>query len=110
MPDYSLVFETFPWLIYTVTGFFGLIFGSFFTFLFYRVKNKEPWLWGREATRSKCPSCGHGLHARDLIPVLSWAINKGHCRYCNAPISIRYPLIEIGTAIIFLLICSTYRG
>ena len=104
MPDITLYFEMFPWLRYVITGFFGLIFGSFLTFLFYRIKNREPWLWGREAIRSKCPSCDHVLNARDLIPVVSWMLSKGRCRYCTNKVSIRYPLIEVASCIFFILI------
>ncbi len=108
--SYLETLNTYPALGYVFIGILGLVFGSFFTFLFYRLRAGEPWLWGDEAKRSKCPSCGTILSVRDLIPVLSWAINKGRCRYCNTPISIRYPLIEITTAAIFLLIYSIYQG
>lgn len=99
-----------PWFGYGIIFVSGLICGSFFTFLFYRIKNNEPWLWGRAATRSKCPSCGTVLKFRDLIPVLSWVMSGGQCRHCNQRVSIRYPLIEIGTALIFLLIWTIYLG
>ncbi len=104
MSDITLYFEIFPWLRYVIAGFFGLIFGSFLTFLFYRIKNGQPWLWGREATRSKCPSCDHVLSVGDLMPVLSWVFSKGRCRYCGDAISIRYPLIEVGSCMFFVLI------
>jgi len=104
------VLMVFPWFGAMISVSLGLICGSFLTFLFYRLKNNEPWLWGRAAQRSKCPHCGTILGARDLIPVLSWCINKGRCRHCNAPISIRYPLIEITSAVIFLLAYSAYLG
>jgi len=104
------VFKDFPWVAYIIIGLLGLIFGSFFTFLFYRLKSGDAILVGEDAKRSKCPICAHTLTWCDLIPILSWCINKGHCRHCRAPISIRYPLIEIVTAIIFLLIYSIYQG
>ena len=47
--------------------------------------------------RSICPKCSHVLGALDLIPVFSWLVFKGECRYCNNPISKRYPFIEICT-------------
>jgi len=50
--------------------------------------------------RSACPSCGHGLSALDNIPVLSYVWLRGRCRYCRAPISARYPLVEIVTALL----------
>lgn len=51
-----------------------------------------------------CPNCRHQLSALDLIPVFSWLMLKGRCRYCRKQISIQYPFIEIVTA--FLFICS----
>ena len=44
--------------------------------------------------RSHCPSCGSTLKARNLIPLLSWLVQKGRCAFCAAPISVRYPLLE----------------
>ena len=49
-------------------------------------------------TRSACPTCSHTLAWYDLIPIFSWLLLRGHCRYCNAPISPLYPLIELFTA------------
>ena len=50
--------------------------------------------------RSACPSCGHALSALDNIPVFSYVWLRGRCRYCRAPISARYPLVEIITALL----------
>ena len=49
-----------------------------------------------------CPHCHHRLHARDLIPVLSWVALRGRCRYCQAGISWQYPLVEVLTAAVFV--------
>ena len=54
--------------------------------------------------RSQCPSCGHMITALDNIPVLSYLFLRGKCRSCRTPISIQYPLIEIFTAAISLLV------
>lgn len=75
----------------------GLVMGSFVTALSYRQPRSQSVTHGR----SKCPACGHTLHAVDLVPVLSWAAQKGACRYCKAPISWRYPAIELVTMILF---------
>jgi leader peptidase (prepilin peptidase)/N-methyltransferase len=56
------------------------------------------------APRSACPSCGHQLSALDNIPVFSYVWLKGRCRYCRAPISRRYPLVEIITALLSALV------
>ncbi|MEX2014469.1 MAG: prepilin peptidase, partial [Candidatus Saccharimonadales bacterium] len=53
--------------------------------------------------RSICPHCKHILQAKDLIPVLSWVLLRGKCRYCKRPISVQYPLIEASTAALFIL-------
>ena len=50
--------------------------------------------------RSACPSCGHALSALDNLPVFSYVWLRGRCRYCRAPISARYPLVEIITALL----------
>lgn len=60
------------------------------------------------APGSHCPACKHPLRAVDLIPVLSYCLNRGKCRYCSQPISIRYPLVEILTAVLFGIIYWTY--
>jgi leader peptidase (prepilin peptidase)/N-methyltransferase len=67
----------------------GLALGSFAAAMAYRLPR------GVRGVRSVCPSCGHTLGIRDLVPVFSWLCLKGRCRYCAAPISARYPLIEL---------------
>lgn len=52
---------------------------------------------------SMCPECHHPLAAKDLIPVLSWLTLKGKCRYCGKPISAQYPVVELATALLFLV-------
>lgn len=54
--------------------------------------------------RSKCASCGHILKALDLIPVISFFILGGKCRYCKTKISSVYPLVELGMGALFFLI------
>lgn len=81
-----------------LTCYFGLVLGSFATAIAHREANGESWfsLKGRKAEAwSKCPHCHHRLTLIDLIPVLSWALSKGKCRHCGAPVSVRYPVIEL---------------
>jgi len=78
---------------------FGLTLGSFLNCLIYRFEVGENFLRGR----SYCPHCKHILSWKDLIPVFSFIILKRKCRYCKKPISWQYPLIELTTAILFLL-------
>lgn len=53
--------------------------------------------------RSMCPNCRHALAWHDLLPIISWAILKGHCRHCKKPISIQYPVVELATAGLFAI-------
>jgi leader peptidase (prepilin peptidase)/N-methyltransferase len=76
---------------------FGLLIGSFLTVVVWRVPRKEPIVSGR----SKCPSCGATIGARDNVPVLSWLLLRGRCRSCGARISPVYPLTELATAGLF---------
>lgn len=54
--------------------------------------------------RSHCPACGKTLGVRDLIPVASYLLLRGKCRYCSAPIPTRVLLVEAGTGLSFLLL------
>ena len=76
----------------------GLVFGSFASALSHRLPRGEPVV----ADRSRCPCCGAVLTARDLVPLLSWVIARARCRHCGAPVSWRYPLIELTMAAVFL--------
>ena len=72
----------------------GLMIGSFLNVVVYRVP------LGRSIASppSACPSCGSRIRPYDNVPVVSWLLLRGKCRDCSAPISIRYPLVEAGTA------------
>ena len=74
---------------------FGLLMGSAITAIAYRVPRGVSWFKGRSA----CPHCGHMLGVLDLVPVFSWIASRGRCRYCRAPIPVRYPLTELVCAI-----------
>ncbi len=52
--------------------------------------------------RSICPNCKHQLAAEDLIPLVSWLLLRGKCRYCHRPISFQYPLVELLTVVLFI--------
>jgi leader peptidase (prepilin peptidase)/N-methyltransferase len=84
-------------------GLLGLAIGSFLNVVVYRVPA------GRSLTPdSACPKCGTAIRKRDNIPVLSWLLLRGRCRGCAEPISARYPLVEAGTAIAFLLVTARF--
>lgn len=82
----------------------GLCMGSALNCLAWRIANKKSWTKGK----SICPSCRHELHTRDLIPLLSYIFSKGKCRYCGEKISPRYPLTELGLAVIFVAVFLRY--
>lgn len=75
------------WLI----SIFGLILTSFYVALAYRLRYGLNWITGF----SFCPKCGHRLSFYDLIPLGSYFMLKGRCRYCKQRISFLYPLGEI---------------
>lgn len=76
----------------------GAVMGSFLHCMGWRIAHDEPFWKGR----SHCPKCGHTLGPGELIPIFSWVFQKGRCRSCGAPISVRYPLSELLFAAITL--------
>lgn len=75
----------------------GLAIGSFLNVVIWRVPRKESVV----APPSHCPGCDNPIGSRDNIPVVSWLLLRGRCRHCREPISVRYPLVEASTAMIF---------
>ena len=78
---------------------FGLLFGSFYNVVGYRIPNNMSIVW----PHSFCPKCKHELKWYELIPVLSFLIQKGKCRKCKCSISFFYPIIELLTGVLFML-------
>jgi len=89
-----------------LVGGFGLLIGSFLNVVIYRVPA------GRSIVSppSVCGSCHAPVRSRDNVPVFSWLALRGKCRDCNAGISVRYPLVELGTAIFFGAVASLTLG
>lgn len=85
---------------YLIIFLFGLSVGSFLNCVIYRLQTGQSFLRGR----SYCPHCKHILNWQDLIPVFSFIILEGKCRYCKKPISWQYPLVELATGLVFVLI------
>lgn len=79
---------------------FGLIIGSFLSALSFRIPQGKSVFEGR----SVCPKCKHKIRWFDNVPLLSFILLKARCRSCEKKISFRYPLIELSTAFVFLLI------
>lgn len=78
---------------------YGIVFGSFYNVVIYRLPNDISIAKGR----SYCPNCKTNLKSIDLVPIFSYITLSGKCRYCGKKISIRYPLIEFSTGILFVL-------
>jgi len=87
-------------LIALVVGLLGCAIGSFLNVVVWRVPRGESVV--RPA--SHCPNCDHGIRSRDNVPMLGWWILRGRCRDCGQHISLRYPLVELGTGLLFAAI------
>lgn len=87
-------------MVLVVAALVGLLVGSFLNVVVYRV----PRGLSVSKPRSFCPTCQRQLSWWENVPVVAWAALRGRCRTCREPISIRYPLVEAGTAAIFVLI------
>ena len=93
------------WLRALVALPFGLVIGSFMTVAVHRLPKGESVV----SPRSRCPSCGAEIGARDNLPVLSWLLLRGRCRRCGERISVVYPLLELATAALVVLAAIRYR-
>lgn len=78
----------------------GLIIGSFLNVCIYRIPREESIVY----PPSNCNNCGYNLKAVDLIPVASYLFLKGKCRVCKERISLRYPIIEVVNAIMYVIL------
>jgi leader peptidase (prepilin peptidase)/N-methyltransferase len=105
-----------------LAGLFGLLIGSFLNVVIYRVpkmmqRESDNYVAvesGREAPhaerfnlmvpRSACPHCGHQITALENIPLVSWLVLRGKCSACKAPISPRYPAVELLTGLLSALL------
>ncbi|MBW3759745.1 prepilin peptidase [Aeromonas jandaei] len=114
------VFHSLPWLYFSLIFLFSLMIGSFLNVVIHRLPIMLEREWQAEyrnyfspdeeqateprynlmVPRSACPHCGHAITALENIPLLSWLWLKGRCSECQAPISARYPLVELLTALL----------
>ena len=127
MPMESLLFAPPATLSATlVAALFGLLVGSFLNVVIHRIpkmmqresdnyvaqeSGKEPPHTDRYnlmVPRSACPHCGHKITALENIPVISWLALRGKCRKCKAPISARYPAVELLTGILAGVLVWTF--
>jgi leader peptidase (prepilin peptidase) / N-methyltransferase len=117
MPDLPLI----AWM--AIAAVLGLVVGSFLNVVILRLPLRLEAQWRQEARDileldpreaalppgvvrepSHCPHCKHRLGVADNIPVFSWLLLRGRCRYCQTPISIQYPLVELLTAVLSAII------
>ncbi|MDT4953164.1 MAG: leader peptidase (prepilin peptidase) / N-methyltransferase [Acidobacteriota bacterium] len=97
------------WVTCVFVAAFGAIIGSFLNVVIHRLPREESIVF----PNSRCPSCEALIGPLDNIPLISYAILRGRCRKCRAPISWRYPAVELLTAIIYAVVflCDVYwRG
>ncbi|HSW44252.1 MAG TPA: prepilin peptidase [Phycisphaerae bacterium] len=87
------------WSIVVVVA--GACVGSFLNVLIYRLPRG---LAVHRPGRSFCPECGHPISWYDNIPVISYLLLGGRCRHCRSAISLQYPLVELCTALVFLML------
>jgi leader peptidase (prepilin peptidase) / N-methyltransferase len=85
-------------------GLLGLLVGSFLNVVVWRLPRGE----SLSSPPSACPGCGHRVRPRDNVPVLSWLALRGRCRDCGMRISARYPLVEAGTAALFVAVAVRF--
>ncbi|AMO69439.1 prepilin peptidase [Zhongshania aliphaticivorans] len=113
----------YPLLLITLLGFFGLLFGSFFNVVIYRLPKMMESTWKYECEillsdddaaaeeitppqfnlafpNSHCPKCNAPVKAWQNIPVVSYVLLRGRCASCKAPIGLRYPTVEVITALL----------
>jgi leader peptidase (prepilin peptidase)/N-methyltransferase len=100
--------DDFPLLASTIAlaGLIGLFVGSFLNVVIYR----SPLGLSVSKPRSFCPTCRRQLAWWENIPVGSWIALRGRCRTCHQPISIRYPLVELTTGVVFALVTWAWHG
>jgi leader peptidase (prepilin peptidase)/N-methyltransferase len=97
--------ETLPPLFGLIAaGAFGAIAGSFLNVCIYRLPLGKSIVWPASA----CPACGRELSWYENIPALSFLALRARCRTCKAPISIRYPFVEVLTSALFVLAWGYY--
>lgn len=109
------------WFVIAAAGLLGLLVGSFLNVVIVRLPRRMQAQWQQQAAeilnqtssdefladapgivtpRSHCPVCHHPIAWYDNIPVLSWLLLRGRCRHCGTAISLRYPVVELLTAIL----------
>src|SRR5947209_10763882 len=87
-------------------GTLGAMIGSFLNVVAYRLPRHESLV----RPGSRCPSCSVAIRPYDNVPILGWLMLRGHCRSCHAQISPRYPLVELASACLAVLVVLTKQS
>lgn len=117
----------FPILVYVTALCFGMIVGSFLNVVIYRLPVMMQRAWQQEASEilkqtppepgepfnlvvpnSRCPACGHAIRAWENIPVISYLFLRGKCSACGVHISARYPIVELTTGILIVVVIAKF--
>lgn len=116
-----------PIALIALAGLFGLVVGSFLNVVILRLPVMMERQWRKQCAEyagtpvdeseerfdlisppSRCPGCGHRIRPWENIPVLGWLMLRGRCSSCARPISPRYPIIEIATALLSMVVAWHY--
>ena len=91
-------------MLLLICAVFGLLVGSFLNVVVWRVPRHESIV----RPGSHCPACDTELGAIENVPVLSWVALRGRCRHCSAHISVRYPLVEMANAALWVGVAQRF--
>jgi len=91
-------------MLYIFIFAFGLIIGSFLNVCIYRIPEGKSVV----APSSRCTSCGTPIKFYDNVPVLSYLVLRGRCRSCKAKLSMRYPVVELLNAVLYIVILGRF--
>jgi len=132
MENVEIIYQYFPILFYSMIFFISLLVGSFLNVVIYRLPEMMEREWRTDCRefikselkdpeikesdekfnlmvpRSRCPKCGHAISALENVPVISWLVLKGKCKSCKNPIPVRYPSIELLTAILSVVVAYKF--
>ena len=132
MTDFISLLTNSPALFYALTFVFSLMIGSFLNVVIYRLPKMLEQGWKSECREflaeelanpkvtnddtvitlstpsSTCPSCQHKIRFYENIPVISWLFLRGKCSQCQEKISLRYPIVELATALLSVVIATHF--
>ncbi|MCL2719533.1 MAG: prepilin peptidase [Lachnospiraceae bacterium] len=99
--EYTAVYT---YILHTIIFILGILIGSFLNVCICRIPEKKEIIYGR----SHCLSCGNVLKWYELLPILSFLLQKGHCRSCRVKLSLQYPLVEMTNGLVYVLVYFRY--